>query len=139
MLALEKEQFEKDWLPSAIPHHGRESAAAVSSAFHTKQIATATDRHRTDSAFGIRVINCLVSSVLMMEKMQSHEVMSLMRLESHDAAGRASNDRVVTGVMIQKPCLKLPLVGMHYYIWTLSGLRENLKIILTIFVQSCSK
>jgi hypothetical protein len=62
-----------------------------------------------------------------------------MRLERHDAAGRASNDRVVTGVMIQKPCLKLPRVGIQYYIWTLSGLRQNLKIILTIFVQSCSK
>lgn len=81
----------------------------------------------------------MVSSVLLTEKMQSHEVVPLMRPESHDAAGRASNDSVVTGVMIQKPCLKLTLVGMQYYIWTLSGLRENLKIILTTFVQSCSK
>jgi len=106
----------------------------VSSAGHTKQIATTTDRHCIDSVFGIRVINCLVSSVLLTEKMQSHEVVPLMRLESHDDAGRASNGRVVTGVIIQKPCLKLPLVGIKYYIWTLRGLRENLKSILTIFV-----
>ena len=111
----------------------------MSSVDHTKQIATTTDRHGIDSVFGFRVISCLVPSVLRTEKMQSRVVVPLMRLESHDAAGRASNDRVVTGVIIRKPCLKLPLMGMQYYIWTLSGLRENLKIMLAIFVQSCSK
>jgi len=139
MLALQQEQFERYWMPSATLSWKTESAAAVSSACHTKQIATATDRHRADSVFGVWVINSLVSSVLLTEKMQNLEVVPLMRLESHDATGRASNDRVVTGVMIQKPCLKLPLVDMQYYFWTLSGPRENLKIILTIFVQCCSK
>lgn len=99
----------------------------MSSTCHAKQIATANDRRCTDSVFGIRVINCLVSSVLLTEKMQSH-----------DAAGRASNDRVVTGVMIQKLCLKLPLVGMQCYIWTLSGLRENLIIILTFLFRAAA-
>jgi hypothetical protein len=60
------------------------------------------------------------------------------KLQSHDAAGRASNDRVVTGVVIQKLCLKLPLVGMQCYVWTLSGLRENLKIILTFLFRAAA-
>jgi len=50
-----------------------------------------------------------------------------VRLESQYAAGRASHDWVVTGVMIRKKCLKLPLTGTHYYIWKLNYLRENLE------------
>ena len=46
-----------------------------------------------------------------MEKTQGREAVSLVRLESRDAVGRASNDWGVTGIIIRKPCLKLPLMG----------------------------
>lgn len=66
------------------------------------------------------------TSSLLAEKIQGCEAVPLVRLESQDA-GRASNDWVVTGVMIQKSCLKLPLTGMLYYLWKLSYLKEKLE------------
>jgi len=51
--------------------------------------------------------NCLVSSLLLKEKMQGREAVPLSRLKSHVAAGRVSSDWVVAGVIIQKSCMKL--------------------------------
>ena len=51
--------------------------------------------------------NCLVSSSLLKEKMQGREAVPLSRLKNHIAAGKASSDWVVAGVIIQKSCMKL--------------------------------
>jgi hypothetical protein len=53
----------------------------------------------------------LLPQGIVVEKMRGREAVPLVRLESEDAVGRASNDWVVTGIMIRKPCLKLPLTG----------------------------
>ena len=51
--------------------------------------------------------NCLVSSSLLKERMQGRESVPLSRLKSHVAAGKASSDWVVAGVIIQKSYMKL--------------------------------
>ena len=48
-------------------------------------------------------------------------------LESQYAAGRASNDWVVTVVIIGTPCLGLPLTGWQHRFWKLCYLKENLE------------
>ena len=41
------------------------------------------------------------------------------------AAGKASNDWAVTGIMIRKTYLMLPLTDREYYTWIPSFLKEN--------------
>ena len=57
------------------------------------------------------VVLPLLPQGIVVEKMQGREAVPLARLESRDAVGRASNDWVVTGIMIRNPCLKLSLTG----------------------------
>ena len=53
------------------------------------------------------------------------------------AARRASKDWTVTGIMIRKPCLKLPLTDSQYYTWKLSYLKvEPGKIIAVLHAET---
>jgi hypothetical protein len=53
------------------------------------------------------------------------------------AARRTSNDWAVTGIMIRKPCLKLPLTDSQYYTWKLSYLKvEPGKIIAVLHAET---
>ena len=80
MLALEQEQFERDWMPSATHHHGREEVLLLCL---LQVIPNKLPQPLTHIALiQCLVISCLVSSVLLTEKMQSREVVPLMRLVS---------------------------------------------------------
>jgi len=55
------------------------------------------------------------------------------------AARRASNDWAVTGIMIRKPCLRLPLTDRQYYTWKLSYLKESLEKSSLFYMRRCNQ
>ena len=109
LISQELVQFERDCVSAATPHFSRNDV--LHSLLHvTSKIATTTLRHRSvwysgDKLFGV--------FLLLAKKIHFHGAGPLLRLESQNAAGRATNDWVVTVVMIRKARMELPLTDMQ--------------------------
>ncbi|XP_046680017.1 protein MCM10 homolog isoform X2 [Homalodisca vitripennis] len=79
----------------------------------------------SDPFFGIRIINPLVSSQVLQERMVGKTPVTFSKLVKHIQTGEKSSDWVLAGVIVSK-FIKTSQKGNPYACWTLSDLREGL-------------
>ncbi|GJQ84239.1 Mcm10 [Trypoxylus dichotomus] len=80
-----------------------------------------------DPFFGIRIINPLISSVVIQERMVGRESVSMAKLKWYIQKLTPEKDWVIAGVIVQKSAAKTSQKGNQFSIWSLSDLHVNLK------------
>uniref|UniRef100_A0A336N3B0 CSON009751 protein n=1 Tax=Culicoides sonorensis TaxID=179676 RepID=A0A336N3B0_CULSO len=87
----------------------------------------------TDPVFGMRIKQPLISSAVLLERMQGRTPISFARVRYHtEQGGDLTKDWVIAGAIISKS-VKESKKGAKFSIWKLSDLRHDMKIV-TVFL-----
>ncbi|XP_029160667.1 protein MCM10 homolog [Nylanderia fulva] len=89
----------------------------------------------SDPFFGIRIINPLISSAELKERMKDKIAVTISRVKNHIISDNVHNDWVIAGVLINKSATKTSIKGSSYCIWKISDLSDDLKTV-SIFLFS---
>ncbi|KAG5886024.1 hypothetical protein JTB14_023665 [Gonioctena quinquepunctata] len=88
----------------------------------------------SDPIFGLRIVNPLISSMVLQERMAGREAVSLARLSRHVQFKGQDSDWVIAGIVVNKSSVKTSQKGNQYSIWTLSDLKDDIKtVVLFLF------
>ncbi|TDG46313.1 hypothetical protein AWZ03_007284 [Drosophila navojoa] len=87
----------------------------------------------TDPVFGLRMINPLISSTLLQERMNGRKAVPFSGLAFHIERGDLSKDWVIAGALVTKQPVRNTKKGDPYSTWTLSDLRGEMKT-ATVFL-----
>lgn len=82
-----------------------------------------------DSVFGIRVVNPLISTKILEDRMVGREFIPMLRIKSFVRNVPKDKDWVIAGVIVHKSGPKTSQKGKDFCIWTLSDLKSDLKTI----------
>lgn len=89
--------------------------------------------------FGLRVVNPLVSSSLLEERMVGKDNVTFARIKCFVKNASSDTDWVVAGVIVSKITKTSTKNGKPYTLWTLSDLRGDLKTIAVFLFGSAHK
>lgn len=92
----------------------------------------------TDPYFGIRIINPLVSSSVLQERMEGREAVPLAKLKQFTSTTVEGKNWVVAGVIVSK-LAKTSQKGSQFCIWILSDLHNDLKTVSVFLFGSAFK
>jgi len=106
------------------------AAAAVAS---TSQPSAPVSAVYTDPVFGLRMINPLISSSLLQERMAGRKAVPFSGVAFHIERGDLAKDWVIAGALVSKNPVKTTKKGDPYSTWKLSDLRGEVKTI-TLFL-----
>lgn len=80
-----------------------------------------------DPIFGLRIVQPLISSAVLKDRMEGRIAVTVPRLRLHTEHSDTKLDWVVAGVVIEKSAIKTTQKGDAFSIWTLSDLRGDIK------------
>lgn len=81
----------------------------------------------SDPIFGLRVVNPLISSISLQERMINRDSVSFAQLPRYLQIKNKDKDWVIAGVIINKSQVRTSQKGNQYLIWTLSDLKDDIK------------
>lgn len=103
-----------------------QAAAAAATSGQSLQKTTISAIY-TDPVFGLRMINPLVSSTLLQERMDGRKSVPFSGLAFHIERGDLSKDWVIAGALVSKQPVRNTKKGDPYSTWRLSDLRGEMK------------
>ncbi|KAG5676138.1 hypothetical protein PVAND_005989 [Polypedilum vanderplanki] len=86
-----------------------------------------------DPIFGLRIVNPMISSVALKERMIGKMPVGVQRVRFHTERGDKSQDWVIAGVLVSKSGVKQTQKGDNFSIWTISDLKGEIKM-CTVFL-----
>ncbi|CRL00638.1 CLUMA_CG013898, isoform A [Clunio marinus] len=92
-----------------------------------------------DPVFGLRIVQPLVSSVLLKERMEGKIAVTVQRARFHTERGDLSNDWAIAGVLINKSPVRQTQKGDSFSIWSISDLRGEVKTVSVFLFRSAHK
>ncbi|EDV54454.1 protein MCM10 homolog [Drosophila erecta] len=136
--------------PLKNPHHPIKRQSAVSSTFQrpppaaaavasTAQPSAPVSAVYTDPVFGLRMINPLVSSSLLQERMAGRKPVPFSGVAFHIERGDLAKDWVIAGALVSKNPVKNTKKGDPYSTWKLSDLRGEVKTISLFLFKEAHK
>ncbi|XP_043644441.1 protein MCM10 homolog [Drosophila teissieri] len=136
--------------PLKNPHHPIKRQSAVSSRFQRPSPAAAAVASAcqpnapvsavyTDPVFGLRMINPLVSSSLLQERMAGRKPVPFSGVAYHIERGDLAKDWVIAGALVSKNPVKNTKKGDPYSTWKLSDLRGEVKTISLFLFKEAHK
>lgn len=93
----------------------------------------------TDPIFGLRIINPLISSSVLIERMSGRKPVTLSALKYHLECVDLTQDWVVAGVILNKSPIKTTKTGASYSIWKLSDLKGDIKTFSMFLFKNAHK
>lgn len=93
----------------------------------------------TDPVFGLRIINPLVSSTMLKERMDGRKAVAFSAVAFHTQRGDLSKDWVIAGVVVHKSPVQMTKKNQPYSIWRLSDLRGEMKTISLFLFKGAHK
>ncbi|XP_017082498.2 LOW QUALITY PROTEIN: protein MCM10 homolog [Drosophila eugracilis] len=102
------------------------TGAAVAS---TSQATAPISAVYTDPVFGLRMINPLISSTLLQERMAGRKAVPFSGVAFHIERGDLAKDWVIAGALVSKNPVKQTKKGDSYSTWKLSDLKSEIKTI----------
>lgn len=107
---------------------------AIKSSDKSSPILAAKDVY-SDPFFGLRIVNPIVSSTELRNRMADKIAVTVSRVKNHIISDNVHNDWVIAGVLINKSDTKTSQRGTPYCIWKISDLSNDTKTV-TIFLFS---
>lgn len=86
-----------------------------------------------DPIFGLRIVNPVISSATLKERMTGKLPIGVQRVRFHTERGDKSQDWVIAGVLVGKSPVKNTQKGDQFSIWTISDLKGEIKM-CTVFL-----
>ncbi|CAO1372748.1 unnamed protein product [Diamesa tonsa] len=80
-----------------------------------------------DPIFGLRIVQPLISSAVLKDRMEGRIAVTVPRLRLHTEHSDTKLDWVVAGVVIEKSAVRTTQKGDAFSIWTISDLRGDIK------------
>ncbi|XP_017043914.2 protein MCM10 homolog [Drosophila ficusphila] len=112
------------------------TAAAVAS---TSQSSNPVSAIYTDPVFGLRMINPLISSSMLQERMAGRKAVPFSGVAYHIERGDLAKDWVIAGALVSKNPVKTTKKGDPYSTWKLSDLRGEVKTISLFLFREAHK
>ncbi|XP_016989309.1 protein MCM10 homolog [Drosophila rhopaloa] len=136
--------------PLKNPHNPIKRQSAVSSTFQrpppaaaavaaTSQPGAPVSAVYTDPVFGLRMINPLISSSLLQERMAGRNAVPFSGVAFHIERGDLAKDWVIAGALVSKNPVKNTKKGDPYSTWKLSDLRGEVKTISLFLFKEAHK
>lgn len=94
-----------------------------------REAAKETKDINADPIFGIRMINPLVSSQVIKEKMTGRTPIGFGKIKYHVSYGDLNNDWVIAAVVVKKLPPRVSQNGNNYSSWIISDLKSDLKTV----------
>ncbi len=88
---------------------------------------SATDNGFTDPFFGIKIINPLIGSSTLMQRMEGRKQIKASQIKMHMRGGDIKDDWVTMAVVVSKSEPRTSQKGKKYSIWKLSDLKDCTK------------
>lgn len=82
-----------------------------------------------DPVFGLRIVNPLISSVVLKERMIGRDPVQFNQLSRYIQMGKSNNDWVLAGVIANKSAVRTSQKGNQFLIWTLTDLKDDIKTV----------
>lgn len=83
----------------------------------------------TDPIFGLRIVNPLISSATLKERMVGREAVPFAKLNRFLLMCDKDKDWVIAGIIANKSAVKTSQKGSQYCIWTLTDLKNDIKTV----------
>lgn len=93
----------------------------------------------TDPIFGLRLVQPLVSSTMLRERMIGREAIEIRYLQNHLQNSDLSKDWCISGVIVNKGNAQTSTAGAQYVIWRLSDLKGEMKTVTLFLFKSAFK
>jgi minichromosome maintenance protein 10 len=92
-----------------------------------------------DPVFGLRIVNPMISSAMLKERMEGKMPVGVQRVRFHTERGDKSQDWVIAGVLVGKSAVKQTHKGDQFSIWTISDLKGEIKLCTLFLFRSAHK
>ncbi|KAH8240841.1 hypothetical protein KR026_005986 [Drosophila bipectinata] len=136
--------------PLKNPHNPIKRQSTVSSSFQRPPPAAAAvaasskpsapvSAVYTDPVFGLRMINPLISSSLLQERMGERKAVPFSGVAFHIERGDLAKDWVIAGALVSKNPVKNTKKGDPYSTWKLSDLKGEIKTISLFLFKEAHK
>ena len=94
-----------------------------------KPEAESSDNGFLDPFFGIRIINPLIGSATLQQRMEGRKQIKLSQIKSHMRGGDIKDDWVTMAVVVSKTDPRTSQKGKKYSIWKLCDLKDTTKLV----------
>lgn len=92
-----------------------------------------------DPVFGLRIVQPLISSATLKERMEGRIPVGVQRARFHTERGDLTKDWVIAGVITQKSPVRQTQKGDSFSIWSISDLRGEIKTVSVFLFRSAHK
>lgn len=93
----------------------------------------------TDPIFGMKLVQPLISSTALRERMTGRQPVEIRFLQHHLLNGDLSQDWCISGVIVSKGPAQTSNGGAQYVIWRLSDLKDDIKTVSLFLFKSAFK
>lgn len=93
----------------------------------------------TDPIFGLRLVQPLISSTALRERMIGRKPVEIRYLQNHLQSADLSQDWCISGVIVSKGPVTTSNAGSQYVIWRLSDLKGEIKTVSLFLFKSAYK
>lgn len=104
-----------------------------------KTVEKVAENVYTDPIFGLRLIQPLISSTMLRERMIGRQSVEIRYLHNHLQNGDLSKDWCISGVIVNKGNAQTSNAGSQYVIWRLSDLKGEMKTVSLFLFKSAFK
>lgn len=98
-----------------------------------------TENTYTDPIFGLRLVQPLISSTILRERMIGRQAVEIRYLQNHLQNGDLSKDWCISGVIVSKGPAQTSNAGNQYVIWRLSDLKGDIKTVSLFLFKTAFK
>lgn len=93
----------------------------------------------TDPIFGLRLVQPLISSTALRERMIGRKPVEIRYLQNHLQSADLSQDWCISGVIVSKGPVQTSNAGSQYVIWRLTDLKGEIKTVSLFLFKSAYK
>lgn len=92
-----------------------------------------------DPVFGLRIVQPLISSTTLKERMEGRTAVGVQRARFHTERGDTSKDWAIAGVLVGKSPVRQTQKGDAFSIWSISDLRGDIKMVSVFLFRAAHK
>lgn len=92
-----------------------------------------------DPVFGLRIVQPLISSSTLKERMEGRTAVGVQRVRFHTERGDMSKDWAIAGILVKKSPVRQTQKGDPFSIWSISDLKGEIKMVSVFMFRSAHK
>ena len=126
---------------SALTSIASKTSQTVDKAEVVRRLASAPSEPSVfcDPLFGLRIVQPLISSTTLKERMEGRTAVGVQRARFHTERGDTSKDWAIAGVIVNKSPVRQTQKGDQFSIFSISDLRNEIKMVSIFMFRNAHK